>query len=200
MEGRVCSKRRYLLMTYLGWIWRFITSLVQCCNTWTGKWKHGWEIAVILWNFRKTKLSKSKIFFPFFFLQLYFNIHTMCNSTTFALRHTQISLSSILRHFRPPSRHLLLNTHDTNMEFLQLNGPLLDIFLFFTPTYVKGSDDWKYCLIRLPLFYCGGSVHGTLLRVSWNLNVSWKLFLNQTKWNLNQKVEQPCIEIHIDIV
>ena len=43
----------------------------------------------------------------------------MCNSTTFALRHTQISLSGILQHFRPPSRHLLLNTHDTNMEFLQ---------------------------------------------------------------------------------
>ena len=64
----------------------------------TGQWAwhttdraHGWEIAVILWNFRKTKLSKS-IFF-FFFL-LYFNMYT-----TFALRHTQISLSGILRHF-----------------------------------------------------------------------------------------------------
>ena len=41
-------------------------------------------------------------------------MYTMCDSTTFALRHTQISLSSILRHFRPPSRHLLLHTHDTN--------------------------------------------------------------------------------------
>ena len=28
---------------------------------------HGWEIAVILRNFRKTKLSKSKFFFFFFF-------------------------------------------------------------------------------------------------------------------------------------
>ena len=46
-------------------------------------------------------------------------MYTMCDSTTFALRHTQISLSGILRHFRPPSRHLLLHTHDTNMEFLQ---------------------------------------------------------------------------------
>ena len=63
----------------------------------------------------------------------------MCNSTTFALRHTQISLSGISRHFRPPSRHLLLNTHDTNMEFLQLNGPLLDIFLFFSKTKIFHS-------------------------------------------------------------
>ena len=31
----------------------------------------------------------------------------MCDSTTFALRRTQISLSGILRHFRPPSRPLL---------------------------------------------------------------------------------------------
>ena len=57
---------------------------------------HGWEIAVILRNFRKTKLSKSKFFF--FFL-LYFNMYTMRDSTTFALWHTQISLSGILRHF-----------------------------------------------------------------------------------------------------
>ena len=63
----------------------------------------------------------------------------MCSSTTFALRHTQISLSGILRHFRPPSRHLLLNTHDTNMEFLQLNGPLLDVFLFFSKTKIVHS-------------------------------------------------------------
>ena len=63
----------------------------------------------------------------------------MCSSTTFALRHTQISLSGILRHFRPPSRHLLLNMHDTNMEFLQLNGPLLDIFLFFSKTKIFHS-------------------------------------------------------------
>ena len=97
-------------------------------------WVHGWEIAVILWNLRKNKLSKSKFLFFLFFLKLYFNIHTMCNSTTFALRHTQISLFGILRHFQPPSRHLLLNTHDTNMEFLQLSGPLLDIFLFFSKT------------------------------------------------------------------
>ena len=41
-------------------------------------------------------------------------MYTMCDSTTFALRHTQISLSDILWHFRPPSRHLLLHTHDTN--------------------------------------------------------------------------------------
>ena len=102
---------------------------------------HGWEITVILRNFRKTKLSKSKIFFFFFkfFFLLYFNIHTMCNSTTFALRHTQISLSGILGHFWPPSRHLLLNTHDTNMEFFQLNGPLLDIFLFFSKTKIFRS-------------------------------------------------------------
>ena len=65
--------------------------------------------------------------------------HTMCNWTTFALRHTQISLSGILRHFRLPSRHLLLNMHDTNMEFLQLNGPLLDIFLFFSKTKIFHS-------------------------------------------------------------
>ena len=91
-------------------------------------------------NFRKTKLSKSKcLFFHFFFFQLYFNIHTMCNLATFALRHTQISLSGILRHFRPPSRHLLLNTHDTNMEFLQLSGPLHDIFLFFSKTKIFHS-------------------------------------------------------------
>ena len=68
----------------------------------------------------------------------------MCNSTTFALRHTQILISSILRHFRPPSRHLLLNTHDTNMEFLQLNGPLLDIFLFFSKTKIFHSHPCMY--------------------------------------------------------
>ena len=66
-------------------------------------------------------------------------MYTMCNSTTFALRHTQISLSGILRRFRPPSRHLLLHTHDTNMEFLQLSGPLLDIFLFFSKTKIFHS-------------------------------------------------------------
>ena len=107
--------------------------------------QHGWEIAVILRNFRNTKLSKSKFlffflfFFFFFFFLLYFNMYTMCNSTTFALRHTQISLSGILRHFCPPSRHLLLHTHDTNMEFLQLSGPLLDIFLFFSKTKIFHS-------------------------------------------------------------
>ena len=68
----------------------------------------------------------------------------MCNSTTFALRHTQISLSGIWRHFWPPSRHLLLNTHDTNMEFLQLNGPLLDIFLFFSKTKIFHSHPWAW--------------------------------------------------------
>ena len=69
----------------------------------------------------------------------------MCNSTTFALRHMQISLSWILRHFRPPSRHLLLNTHDTKMEFLQLSGPLLDIFLFFSKTKIFHSHP---CIIQ----------------------------------------------------
>ena len=73
----------------------------------------------------------------------------MCNSTTFALRHTQISLSGILRHVRPPSRHLLLNTHDTNMEFLQLSGPLLDIFLFFSKTKIFHSHPWKLLCVKL---------------------------------------------------
>ena len=68
----------------------------------------------------------------------------MCNSTTFSFRHRQISLSGILRHFRPPSRHLLLNTHDTNMEFLQLSGPLLDIFLFFSKTKIFHSHPCIY--------------------------------------------------------
>ena len=90
-------------------------------------------------------------------------MHTMCSSTTFALRHTQISLSGILRHFRLPSRHLLLNTHDTNMEFLQLSrhlllnthdtnmeflqlgGPLLDIFLFFSKTKIFHSHPCIRC-------------------------------------------------------
>ena len=130
----------------------FVSFLVFCCFELTQILSpvlivllHGWEIAVILRNFRKTKLSKSKfLFFLFFFLKLYFNIHTMCNSMTFALRHMQISLSGILRHFRPPSRHLLLNTHDTNMEFLQLSGPLLDIFLFFSKTKIFHSHPC-YC-------------------------------------------------------
>ena len=91
---------------------------------------HGWEIAVKP-NFQNQNF--------FFFFLLYFNMYTMCNSTTFALRHTQISLSVILRHFRLPSRHLLLHTHDTNMEFLQLSGPLLDIFLFFSKTKIFHS-------------------------------------------------------------
>ena len=70
----------------------------------------------------------------------------MCSSTTFALRHMQISLSGILWHFRPPSRHLLLNTHDTNMEFRQLNGPPLDIFLFFSKTKIFHSHPCKLWL------------------------------------------------------
>ena len=60
---------------------------------------HGWEIAVILRNFRKTKLSKSKFLFFFSFFYSISTMYTMCDSTTFALRHTQISLSGILRHF-----------------------------------------------------------------------------------------------------
>ena len=37
-------------------------------DRWVGKlFQHGWEIAVILRNFRKTKLSKSTIFVLFFF-------------------------------------------------------------------------------------------------------------------------------------
>ena len=83
----------------------------------------------------------------------------MCNSTTFALRHTQISLSGILRHFRLPSRHLLLNTHDTNMEFLQLSGPLLNIFLFFSKTKIFHSHpcSWDGLLpIRLACFHLSG--------------------------------------------
>ena len=70
----------------------------------------------------------------------------MCNSMTFALRHTQISLSGILRHFRPPSRHLLLHTHDTNMEFLQLSGPLINgfFFWFFSKTKIFHSHPCKY--------------------------------------------------------
>ena len=74
----------------------------------------------------------------------------MCNSTTFALRHTQISLSGIFRHFQPPSRHLLLNTHDTNMEFLQLSGPLLDIFLFFSKTNIFHSHPCKWFWPLIP--------------------------------------------------
>ena len=70
----------------------------------------------------KTNFQNQNFFvFFFFFFLLFFNIYSLCDSTTFALRHTQISLSGILRHFRPPSRHLLLHTHDTNMEFLQLS-------------------------------------------------------------------------------
>ena len=38
---------------------------------------HGWEIAVILRNFRKTKLSKSIYFILFFFFILYFNMYNM---------------------------------------------------------------------------------------------------------------------------
>ena len=49
----------------------------------------------------------------------------------------------ILRHFRPPTRHLL-HTHDTNMEFLQLSGPLLDIFLFFSKTKIFRSHPCIY--------------------------------------------------------
>ena len=104
-------------------------------------------------------------------------MYTMCNSTTFALRHTQISLSGILRHFRPPSHHLLLHTHDTNMEFLQLSGPLLDIFFlffsktkFFTPTHVfqcglcvdsSSADVWWWW------FQCGLRVDSSSADVWW---------------------------------
>ena len=83
----------------------------------------------------------------------------MCNSTTFALRHTQISLSSILRHFRPPSRHLLLSSFSlaaicfwTRMIQTWSSFSLVDpcsIFFcfsvkprFFTPTHVKAVLAW----------------------------------------------------------
>ena len=131
---------------------------IVCAQVARAQWcAHGWEIAVILRNFRKTKLSKSKIFFSFF-LKLYFNIHTMCNSTTFALRHTQISLSGILRHFRPPSRHLLLNTHDTWSSF-RLMDPCSIFFCssvkpkFFTPTHVCKSCATHRALITCNILY-----------------------------------------------
>ena len=82
----------------------------------------------------------------------------MCNLTTFALRHTQILLSGILRYFRPPSRHLLLHTHDTNMEFLQLSPPAR-YFLFFSKTKIFHSHP---CLLHISLYFiqcqcgCGG--------------------------------------------
>ena len=91
------------------WQWQLQVSwqLPWHLMIWRGVWctVHGWEIAVILRNFRKTKLSKSKFlsffffFFFFFFFLLYFNMYTMCDSTTFALWNRQILLSGILRHF-----------------------------------------------------------------------------------------------------
>ena len=43
-------------------------------------------------EFPQNQTFKIKIsFLFFFFFLLYFNMYTMCNSTTFALRHTQIS-------------------------------------------------------------------------------------------------------------
>ena len=94
----------------------------------------------------------------------------MCSSMTFALRHTQISLSGNLWHFRPPSRHLLLNTHDTNVEFLQLSGPLLDIFLFFSKTKIFHSHPChrsvvfkRWCLLCRPNTPKGRSPPGALM-------------------------------------
>ena len=75
---------------------------------------HGWEIAVILRNFRKTKLSKSFLFFFF----------TLFQHVQYATR--RLSLCDI-RKYRFPAFYgtsarqaaiFFWHTHDTNMEFL----------------------------------------------------------------------------------
>ena len=87
-------------------------------------------------------------------------MYTMCDSMTFALRHTQISLSGILRHFRPPSHHLLLHTHDTNNETwnsFSLVDPCSIFFCFsvkpkfFTPTHVIELKGTIADLLQSPL-------------------------------------------------
>ena len=88
------------------WNWNFSSS---------GQHYHGWEIAVILRNFRKTKLSKSNFFFFF----------TLFQHVQYATR--RLSLCDIRKYHFPAfygtsARQAAIffwYTHDTNMEFLQ---------------------------------------------------------------------------------
>ena len=112
------------------------------------------------------------------------------------MRHTQISLSGILRHFRPPSQHLLLNTHDTNMEFLQLNGPLLDIFLFFSKSKIFHSHPCiRYMLSKILAILLIGfkrkmsqqSCHPQLKNNVYSVASHHPIFKSMVKVNLYQR-------------
>ena len=73
---------------------------------------HGWEIAVILRKFRKTKLSKAN-YFIFFFFTLFQHVYNVQLDDFRFATYANIAF----RHFtalRPPSCHLPLHTHDTN--------------------------------------------------------------------------------------
>ena len=96
-----------------------VSCRLPVCGTTLDGWmwhSHGWEIAVILWNFRKTKLSKSKFLFFFFFFYTLFQ--HVCNARLDDFRFATYA-NIAFQYFtalRPPSRHLSLHTHDTNIR------------------------------------------------------------------------------------
>ena len=71
--------------------------LTMCPTPWSLLQCHGWEIAVILRNFRKTKLSKSKFLFLYIFF--YYSISTCTQCAT-----RRLSLCDI-RKYRFPAFH-----------------------------------------------------------------------------------------------
>ena len=99
-------------------------------------------------DFRKTKLSKSKISFSFFFF-FFFSLNSISTYIQCATR--RLSLCDI-RKYRFPAFY---GTSDrqaaiffwtrmiqTWSSFSLINGPLLDIFLFFSKTKIFHSHPW----------------------------------------------------------
>ena len=113
---------------------------------------HGWEIAVILRNFHRTKLSKSKNFF-FFFFSFFFSISTYIQCAT-----RRLSLCDI-RKYRFPTFY---GTSDRQAAIFfwtcmiqtwssfSLMDPCSIFFCssvkpkFFTPTHARGRC-WARC-------------------------------------------------------
>ena len=92
---------------------------------------HGWEIAVILRNFRKTKITKSK-FLSFFFLTLFQHVYNVQLDDFRFATYANIAF----RHFTalPPAKPPSSFAHAWYKH-----GPLLDIFLFFSKTKIFHS-------------------------------------------------------------
>ena len=130
------TQKLWVVLCFAHWATRS-SVLTNLCPSLLVEHRHGWEIAVILRNFRKTKLSKSKIFFFFFFfLTLFQHVYNVQLDDFRFATYANIAF----RHFTA-SRHLLLHRHDTNWSSFSLVDPCSIFFCFsvkpkfFTPTH-----------------------------------------------------------------